>query len=310
MNLHSQYASDDSSGPLLTRNDPYDRSAPIQFIVEQLIPSQAYMQSIRGFSVPADALAIWFLGQNGFLLKGSTGLVVGIDLYLTNSCATTFAHLPFRLDRQLPVFIEPEDLDIDVFICTHSHDDHADPETIRRMKKNETIFVGPFDAMKVFAQCGVTESACRLVHPGETIAVSPTTNVQATFALPTDETDLNHTGMLLEFANGIRFYNSGDTAYADRLAALLPRDIDVCTICINGGFHNLGPSQAAAIVMAVQPRVVIPCHYDMMVNNVGSPDMFRTALHLAGSNALYRRLNYYEPWVYRRNETGLPTPTI
>jgi hypothetical protein len=44
----------------------------------------------------------------------------------------------------------------------------------------------------------------------------------------------------------------------------------------------------------------------MMINNVGSPDMFRTALHLAGSNALYHRLNYYEPWIYRRNEAGYP----
>ena len=51
-------------------------------------------------------------------------------------CASTYAHLPYRLDRQLPVFIDPEDLDIDVFITTHSHQDHADPETIVRMEKS------------------------------------------------------------------------------------------------------------------------------------------------------------------------------
>jgi L-ascorbate 6-phosphate lactonase len=310
MNSFSQLANRGNADAFLTRNDPYDRSAPVQFVVEQLINSKDYMRSIRDFSVPEDALAIWFLGQNGFLLKDATALLVGIDLYLTNSCATTFAHLPFRLDRQLPIFIEPEDLDIDVFITTHSHDDHADPETLRRMTKDETIFLGPFDSMRVFEKCGVPKSASRLIHPGESSALSATTKVQATFALPTDATDLNHTGMLLEFANGIRFYNSGDTAYAERLEALLPRDIDVCTICINGGFHNLGPSQAAAIVTAVQPRVVIPCHYDMMINNVGSPDMFRTALQLAGSTAGYQRLNYYEPWLYRRNEADLLTTTI
>jgi hypothetical protein len=42
------------------------------------------------------------------------------------------------------------------------------------------------------------------------------------FALPTDATDPNHTGMLCTFANGIRFYNTGDTAYAERLADLQP----------------------------------------------------------------------------------------
>src|SRR3984957_18035491 len=117
---------------VFTNNDPYDRTAPIQLVVPQLQSSREYMQTIRQFEVLPDAVAIWFLGQNGFLLKSSTGQLIGIDLYLTNSCASTFAHLPFRLDRQLPIFIEPEDLDVNVFITTHSHDDHADPETLRR----------------------------------------------------------------------------------------------------------------------------------------------------------------------------------
>jgi L-ascorbate 6-phosphate lactonase len=287
---------------IFTRNDPFDRNAPIQLVVPQLMTSRAYMLSIRDYSVPADAIAVWFLGQNGFLIKDSSGLLVGIDLYLTDSCAAKFAHFPFRPDRQLPVFIEPEDLDIDVFITTHSHDDHADPETIQRLDHSRKIrFLGPFDSMRVYRECGVPESCCRLVHPGETVRLGDTTTVRATFALPTDATDLNHTGMLLEFANGIRFYNTGDTAYAERMKALLPVEVDVCTICINGGFHNLSATESAAIVKAIRPRVVIPCHYDMMVCNVGSPEMFRAALAIAGSDARFVQLNYYEPWLYSRS---------
>ena len=288
---------------LFTKNDPYNRHAPIDFVMPRLLESREYMRSIRAFSVPADTLAVWYLGQNGFLLKDVAGPLIGLDLYLTNSCARSFAHLPFRLDRQLPIFIEPEDLDIDVFITTHSHDDHADPETIRRLTSfDNTTFVGPFDSLRVYSECGVPESHRRLIHPGETIQLSATTTVHATFALPTDATDLNHTGMLLEFANGIRFFNTGDTAYSDRLAALLPEEVDICTICINGGFHNLAPLEAAAIVKAIRPRVVVPCHYDMMVNNVGSPDMFRAALDLVGSEATFSLLPYYQPWLYSRQD--------
>ena len=286
---------------VFTRNDPFDRSVPIQLVLPRLMESRQYMLSIREYEVPADGLAVWFLGQNGFLIKDAEGLLTGIDLYLTNSCAERFAHLPFRLDRQLPVFIEPEDLDIDVFLTTHSHEDHADPETIRRLNGTSRMrFLGPFDSMRVYRECGVPESSCRLMHPGEMVRLGASTSAQATFALPTDATDLNHMGILLEFANGIRFYNTGDTAYAERLAALLPADVDICTICINGGFHNLSPTQAAAIVKAIRPRVVVPCHYDMMVDNVGSPDMFRAALNLAGCDASYIVLRYYEPWLYRR----------
>lgn len=58
-------------------NDPYDRSAPLQLVVPALIESRAYMRSIREFGVPADSVAIWYLGQNGFIIGVSTGLRIG-----------------------------------------------------------------------------------------------------------------------------------------------------------------------------------------------------------------------------------------
>lgn len=283
-----------------TRNDPFDHNARILPVLPALISSREFMTSIRSFKVPTDAIAVWYFGQNGFVLKDESGLLIGIDLYLTNSCAASFAHLPYRLDRQLPVFVEPEDLDIDVFFTTHSHDDHCDPETLRRLsKRDQMMFVGPFDSQRRYREAGLRD--CSLIHPGESLSLSDGVVLQAGFALPTDDTDLNHTGALLSFANGIRFYNTGDTAYAPRLAALLPRDVDVCAICINGGFHNLAAEQAADILCAINPKVAIPCHYDMMVNNVGSPGMFRVALENAGSNAVFQQMRYYEPWVYQRS---------
>jgi L-ascorbate 6-phosphate lactonase len=284
-------------------NDPFDRAAPIRYVVSQLIASADFMQSILDFQAKPDEIAIWFLGQNGFLLKDSSNFLIGIDLYLTDSCTAAYAHLPFRLNRQLPVFIEPQDLHVDVFLTTHSHQDHADPETIRRMEKSKTTFIGPYDSLRIYRESGVPESSQRLIHPGQIMDMSPTVQMQTTFALPTDATDLNHTGVLLAFANGVRFYNTGDTAYAEHLSTLLPHGVDICTICINGGFRNLAAEQAAAIANVIQPRVVIPCHYDMMVNNVGSPQMFRAALELAGSTAEFVVLPYYEPWIYRNSST-------
>jgi L-ascorbate 6-phosphate lactonase len=288
---------------IFTRNDPSDRTRPVELVVPQLLSSAAYMRSIREFRVPEESLAVWFMGQNGFVLKDASSPLIGIDLYLTNSCSEGADAHPFRVDRQLPVFIEPEDLDVDVFLTTHSHQDHADPETIRRMMKREhTIFVGPFDSQRIYAECGVANHACRLIHPGETLDLG-TARVTATFALPTDDTDLNHTGALLTFSTGITFFDTGDTAWAERLPALLPKHVDICAICINGGYHNLAAEPAAEIIVAVAPKVAIPCHYDMMVNNVGSPEMFRMALERAGSTAQFHMLRYYEPWVYTRPST-------
>ena len=209
----------------------------------------------------------------------------------------------------MPIFIEPEDLDVDIFLTTHSHEDHADAETISRLHKaGSTLFIGPWDSQRIFRECAVPPTCTRLIHPGETLELGGGTTLQATFALPTDRVDLNHTGSLLTFANGITFYNTGDTGYAPRLATLLPTEVDICAICINGGFHNLVPTQAADIVKAIRPRVAVPCHYDMMVNNVGSPDMLRIAMLAAGSDAQFHQMTYYEPWLYRRSANETPQP--
>jgi L-ascorbate 6-phosphate lactonase len=205
------------------------------------------------------------------------------------------------LDRQLPTFVEPEDLDIEIFVTTHSHDDHADPETISRFARNrQAQFIGPWESVEKYKHCGVRESACRLLHPNQAIQLDGPTTLTGTFALPTDNTDLNHIGVLIGFANGITFYNTGDTGHCELLDSLIPRNVDLCAICMNGGFHNLDPLQAAHIVKAINPAVVIPCHYDMMINNIGNTDMLRTALSLVGSEAKMQVLDYYRPWVFQK----------
>ena len=59
--------------------------------------------------------------------------------------------------------------------------------------------------------------------------------------------------------------------------------------------------QAAQVIKQLKPRVAIPCHYDMIVNNVACPEMLGVALDLLGSEAAFRILRYYEPWTYRRS---------
>src|SRR5581483_873391 len=126
----------------MSPNDPFDENARVKLITESVLGSRSYMEAIRSFTVREDSLAIWFFGQNGFILKAADAPLIGVDLYLTDSCAARRSGLPFRVDRQLPVFIEPEDLDVDIFFTTHAHSDHADPDTIRRFgAREQAIFV-------------------------------------------------------------------------------------------------------------------------------------------------------------------------
>jgi hypothetical protein len=70
--LHLSTPTHASTKPyVFTRNDPYDRTAPIEYIAPRLLDSRTYMRMIREFDVPTNDLAIWYLGQNGFLLIAS-----------------------------------------------------------------------------------------------------------------------------------------------------------------------------------------------------------------------------------------------
>jgi L-ascorbate metabolism protein UlaG (beta-lactamase superfamily) len=99
--------------------------------------SEDLKRQIRECKIPQDSVGIWWFGQNGFILKSAEGTVCSVDLYLTDSCA----RLPFdiNLSRPAPILLEPSEIEVDVFACTHNHQDHTDPETIRNLRNRDTM---------------------------------------------------------------------------------------------------------------------------------------------------------------------------
>ncbi len=264
------------------------------------LTSKERMKIIRNTEIGPESLGIWFLGQNGFLLKTSDDTRIAIDPYLTNTCGEKYTSGPFDLSRVIPVSLEPEDLEVDAILITHSHEDHLDEWTFKRLRGIPWI-AGPFQAMERVRAWGFPEHKLRLLHPSESCEFVGV-KIEGTFALPTDNTDLNHIGLKCTFRNGITFYNTGDTAYAQQLERLLPTGVDICAICINGGFYNLHASDAARLIKVIQPSVVIPTHYDLMQCNRSDPENFRIALLQESCAAIYCRLGYDEPLIYTRGQ--------
>ena len=281
-------------------NDPFDMDADIKLVLPNLMSSINFMKSIKEFEVNKNSIAIWTLGQNGFIIKDNNGTLICIDPYLSNFCEETRNHkkIKFKLDRQLPIFIEPEDLDVDIILITHSHDDHADPYTLPKVK-NDPLFVGPWEAIQKLKSFGIDEKNCKLIHPAQEIEVQGI-NIFGTFSLPTDLSDLNHIGFVIKFKNDITFYNSGDTSYTNLLGYAGKFNPDIATLCINGGYNNLDVMEAVRITNLIKPKVIIPCHYDMMINNTGNPLVFESFLNLENSQSEFHLMNYYEPFIYEK----------
>lgn len=256
------------------------------------------MREIREFRVEKDSVAIWWFGQNGYIFKSPEGTLVSVDLYLTDSCVNLRTDVDLR--RLVPILVAPEELDVDIFTCTHNHQDHTDPYTIRALRHKDTMqFVGPMPTCDVYAAEGVEQS--RIVR------VWPKSNYEArdlrmigTFALPTDDTDLNHMGFVLQFGSGPKIYITGDTDFHELLGAAGKHEPDVMITCMNGGFNNLSHWEAAQLVGMVKPKLAVPCHYDMFADNRIDPEQFRAALAMQGIKVRYRALVHGQAFVYSR----------
>src|SRR6478672_11667915 len=238
------------------------------------------MSDIRTFPVPKNSVGIWWLGQNGFIFKSHEGTLVSTDLYLTNSCADNYRDIGVNLDRRVPVLLPPEEVEVDVYTCTHNHQDHTDPETIRRLRHKDTAqFVGPQPSCSVFREQGIEGGRVLPAWPDCAMEFRDV-SVHGTFALPTDDTDLNHMGYVFRFGNGPAVYVTGDTDYSELLFAAAKHKPDLAITCINGGFNNLSHHEAAQVMSHIKPKAAIPCHYDMFPDNQADPLLFRASLRL------------------------------
>jgi L-ascorbate 6-phosphate lactonase len=256
------------------------------------------MQDIRAYAVPKRSVAIWWLGQSGFIFKSAEGTLVSTDLYLTNSCADTYRDIGVNLERRVPVLIPPEEVQVDVYTCTHNHRDHTDPETIRRLRnKDSARFVGPHPSCGVYRAEGIESDRIVPAWPDWSMEFRDVT-IHGTFSLPTDDTDLNHMGYVFRFGNGPTVYVTGDTDYSELLFAAAKHKPDLAITCINGGFNNLSHFEAAQVMSHIKPKAAIPCHFDMFPDNAVDPEQFRASLRLRAPDVGYLKLEHGKPEIY------------
>jgi L-ascorbate 6-phosphate lactonase len=260
------------------------------------------MKQLRDHTVPARSLTVWALGQAGFLIKSPGDTLIVIDPYLSDRCAATGLKAGLDMRRLFPPPIEPAELaGIDLYVLTHTHDDHLDRETLDayRSAGGAGPYLAPHDAAERLTAMGVPAEQVRLTWPSKVFVIGDVT-LRTTFAIGFGGDDLTHVGYLISLRDcGPNFYFTGDTAYDDAIAtSVAAHKPDVMLTVINGMWRNLGPADAARLASRVQPRVVIPCHHDLFPDGLMPPHTLRVNLMLYEMQDRFHTLSPGEPWTF------------
>ena len=152
----------------------------------------------------------------------------------------------------------------DMLVITHTHRDHLDPAMVDKLKKPETIIVGPpavIDTLNCAPACGVAETVSdseKKTVMGILFEGVPMYNIVQGSApgMPFHHKGIG-SGYIMTFGD-TRIYFSGDTECTAEMKAL--KNIDVAFLAMNPP-RTESTIEAAECTKAFKPKIVYPYHY-------------------------------------------------
>jgi len=254
-------------------------------MIEPARQGKELIDEIAQSSPPPGTLALWWLGQSGFLVKSRHGLLA-VDLYLSEHLTKKYESTGRPHLRMTRAPIRGKDLEhVDLVLASHKHSDHFDPETLPDlMASSQALLVLP-EAIRDNA-LALSLPADRLLgldardrveRAGFCVRAVPSAHE----GLDTDRAGRHlYLGYVIE-SEGLRIYHSGDTlAYEGLSKHLGPQRLDVMLLPINGREPargvpgNMSAAEAIDLAIKLRPRFVVPHHYDMFTFNTVSIDVF------------------------------------
>ncbi|WP_051251513.1 MBL fold metallo-hydrolase [Paenibacillus harenae] len=243
-------------------------------------------QQIRQTALPEQGLALWALGQEGFLVKWKQ-LTVLFDPYLTDSVQEQSGSPWSRAFR--PPLDPLQCLDVDYVVCSHHHGDHMDKQTLQLIGKSaKTRFIIPKAHLSLMKQWGFKDEQLIGISHGQTLELKGGISLSA-FAAKHEQFEQDEAGehKFLGFVadfGGIRLYHAGDTVgFPELVTWLQSRQIDIAMLPINGRdfarneqgiVGNTNYREAIEIAVQINADLLIPMHYGLFPHNDENPAYF------------------------------------
>jgi L-ascorbate 6-phosphate lactonase len=256
--------------------------------------SAALIAQIDSLTVPPGQLALWSLGQAGFVIKGGETIAY-IDPYLSDSIEESGGPA-----RRFPIPIDPRAAShAQIVFATHEHSDHADIATLGPLmaaSARATLITSP-QGRELALQAHVADERIRLARLGERVELAGLAYTAIPAAHYGYEVDQHRharwMGFLIE-CNGVTLYHSGDTVVIPQIfEALAGQPIDIAILPINGRdffreqrqiIGNMWPGEAIDLAVQLKARVLLGIHNDLFAGNRVNP------------GTLFDELDHRAPW--------------
>lgn len=269
--------------------------------------------------VPANAIAVWQLGQVGLYIKRSQthtetadGVSFAIDPYLTRAIEDAVPQTEFVREFDPP--LSPEQLaGVSAVFITHHHDDHLDLATITRLHavSPQTKFVVPAPHAALLHEHGVHPDVVVPAVAGQSMCLHGVDILPIAAAHTQYETDAaghhRYLGYMMWLDN-VRLFHSGDTMVTEELVHTV-KQIQPHLVClpINGSDYartsrgivgNMSAREAVDFAAAVGADMILPNHYDMFPNNRDNPAHFVDYLFQHHRNLKFHMMAVGERMIY------------
>lgn len=189
-----------------------------------------------------------------------------------------------RIDGSSVLYFDPFQVgtaahDADVIFITHEHYDHFEPDSIAKVKKEDTFLVAP-ESMhkKVLSESDMDSGQCVFYRPGERQELGSLVieTVPAYNKLKPFHTRGKKWQGYIVTMDGVRYYVSGDTDVNEDIGKVR---CDVALVPV-GGFYTMDGKQAAEYIAGIRPKAVIPTHYGSIVGNKTDGAEFKACLEM------------------------------
>ncbi len=281
-------------------------------MIEPLRQGPELIEEILATHPLAGSLAIWWLGQSGFLIKTDGGMLL-IDPYLSEHLTRKYEGSSRPHVRMTRAPLRGADLEtVDLVLASHKHSDHLDPETLTELLAASAgaRLVLPISLMDHARAIGLPSHRCSGTDAGEVVERAgfrvravPSAHEQ----IDRDERGRHlYLGYVIE-TEGFRLYHSGDSLAYDGLAEELgQKPFDVLFLPINGRDPargvpgNMTAAEAVDLAERVRPRYLVPHHYDMFTFNTVAVEVFEAEARRLPAGVEPRILQCGERWEIKK----------